>query len=143
MKELDAGHHYALDLLDCGDNAITSIRFVKRMGQKYPGNTTAYPGTNIQEVLRAVIARIKYLDRQLPCVENKSLLRHLRDCIRLLEERAAESHDRNPDERLSTKYGSTNREIECLPTCKKCGHIGCPEEVLQTNATETPEIRRK
>jgi hypothetical protein len=127
MKELDPGHHYAIDLLDYGGNAVTSIRFVKRMGENYPGNQSAYPGTNIQEVLRALIARVKYLDGQIPCVENKQLLTNLRDSVRLLEERAAHRHGRRPDWRLYEKDGSTNDQIEHLPTCKKCGHIGCPE----------------
>ncbi len=47
MKELDPGHHFALNLLDCGENAITAIRFVKRKGAKYPGNQDSYPGANI------------------------------------------------------------------------------------------------
>lgn len=126
MTEIDPGHYFALDLLDAGENAITAIRFVKRAGVRYPGNQGACPGTNMQEVLRALIARIKYLDKQDGCVENRQILRHLRDCIRLLEERAARRHKRRPDWRLYESHSpETNDQIEHLPTCWRCGHIGC------------------
>lgn len=125
MKELDPGHHYALDLLDAGENAITAIRFVKREGTRYPGNNGSYAGTNLQEPMRAMIARVKYLDAQEPCSENLVILQNLRDSIRLLEERAAHRHHRKPDWRLYEKTGETNDQIEFLDTCWKCGHIGC------------------
>lgn len=123
MITIDAGHTYALDRLDgLGDQ---ELRFVKREGAKFPGNVGHYPGTNLQEVLRACIDRVKYLDHQVQCRENLLILEHLRSCIRLLEERAAKRHGREPDVRM---YGIlTSDPIEWLPTCPKCGHIGCKE----------------
>lgn len=127
MKVLDPGHKFALDLLDFGENAVTSLTFVKRIGEKFPGNEPpAYPGTNLQEAYRAEIARHKYLDAQDPCPENQWCIRNLRNNIRFLEERAARRHGRKPDWRLYESNGlETNDQIEFLPTCKKCGHIGC------------------
>lgn len=128
MKVLDPGHKFALDIFDFGENAITMITYVKRVGDKFPGNEPpAYPGTNLQESHRAEISRVKYLDNQDPCPENQIILSNLRDNIRLLEERAARRHGRKPDRRLYDAYDrETNDQIEFLPTCRKCGHIGCP-----------------
>jgi hypothetical protein len=64
MKILDAGHRYQLDHLD-GDN-VTELTFVKRSGAMYPFNIGEYEGTNVQEVLRALIDRTEYLNRQKP-----------------------------------------------------------------------------
>lgn len=123
MITIDVGHCYALDHLD-GQGDV-ELRFVKREGRKYPGNVGHYPGTNLQEVLRACIDRVKYLDHQVQCRENLQIIYNLRDCLRLLEERAAQRHGRPADPRL---YGlGTNDPIEWLPTCPKCGHIGCKE----------------
>lgn len=128
MRVLDPGHKYALSQLDgTGEELLT---FVKREGDKFPGNVGHYTGTNLQEVLRACIDRIGYVDNQVPHNSNKIVARHLRNCIRLLEERAARRHGRLPDWRLyeGDNYPVTNDQIEYLPTCSHCGHIGCPEE---------------
>lgn len=124
MRVIDPGHKFALPHLDGDGEEI--ITYVKREGPGYPGNVGHYPGTNLQEGFRAEIARVKYLDQQDRCVENKLILNNLRDCIRLLEERAARRHGRRPDWRLYEKNGlETNDAIEFLPYCLKCGHIGC------------------
>ena len=127
MKVIDDGHKYELDHLD-GDG-VTILDFVKREGEKFPGNVGHYEGTNLQEVHRAEIDRVKHLDTQDPCPENKWILRNLRDNLRYLEERAAKRHGRRPDWRLyENGRMETNDQIEFLPTCKHCGHIGCPLE---------------
>ncbi len=124
MNTLEEGHKYALAHLD--GEGETILDFVKREGEKYPGNVGSHEGTWLQEVWRAEIERVKSLDRQDPCVENKWILRNLRDNIRFLEERAARRHKRRPDWRLYEKDGTTNDQIEYLPVCQHCGHIGCP-----------------
>lgn len=118
MKILDAGHTYELDQLDGHGYTREVLNFVKRAGPGYPGNSNPHPGTNIQEVLRALIDRVKYLNHQIPCQENDMLIANLRHSIYLLEVRAARRHGRDP---LFTSW----HEIERLPTCVKCGHIGC------------------
>jgi hypothetical protein len=119
MQEVDPGHKYELDVLDgSGPHLLT---FVKREGNNFPGNVGHYKGTNLQEVLRAMIARVKYLDKQIPCMENKEIINQFRYCILRLEGRAARRHGRLPDEKMYVSYG----EIEALSTCGLCRHIGC------------------
>jgi hypothetical protein len=126
MKIIDLGHDYALDHLDgigsMGMCSVERLRFVKREGPGYPGNVGSHAGTNIQEVLRVLIDRVKYLDSQVPCSENKQILAFLRQSIFLLERRAAKRHNRFFD----FHYGGPGIEDE--PTCPKCGHIGCGGE---------------
>jgi hypothetical protein len=127
MKIIDPGHVYDLDWLDGDpdtrglgpriDMAENRLIFVKREGDGYPGNVGHHPGTNMQEVLRALIDRVKYLDRQIPHPRNETVISNLRHSLWCLEQRAAERHGRTWD--------PTWWEIELQPTCPKCGHIGC------------------
>lgn len=121
MKVLDPGHRYQLASLDkkwwhFWKRPIT-LRFVKREGPGYPGNVGHYPGTNLQEVLRALIDRVYYLDGQISCEENDLILWHLRCSLQGLEDRAARRHGRDLD--------NFTGWIEFEPTCSLCGHIGC------------------
>ena len=120
MKVLDPGHKYKLQTID-GTNqyherALNILQFVKREGPGYPGNTGSYPGTILQELWRAEIDRIKYLNNQIPCPENYDCIKHLRMCIYALEIRAAKRHDK-------VFILPTIVDIESIPTCPKCGHI--------------------
>ena len=104
MKVIDPGHVYQLDWLDVDPNAHldastahalggwdgTDLVFVKREGPGYPGNVGRHPGTNMQEVLRALIDRVKYLDNQIPDVRNGRILDHLRLAICWVEQRAVD-----------------------------------------------------
>lgn len=119
MKVLDPGHYYLLDSLDGG--SPVALYFVKRQGPGYPGNVGTEPGTNMQEVFRALIHRSLYLNYQERCAETEAVIDHLRSCILLLEHRAARRHGRVLD--LDTIQG-----IEYRATCPKCGHIGCGGE---------------
>lgn len=127
MRVIDPGHTFALDWLDgsvttvrpsTGVPAVNTLTFVKREGERYPGNVGHYPGTNLQEVLRACISRVKYLDKQLPHEGNMEVLFHLRKAMMELELRAAERHGRYLN-------GDNWHNIEDEPTCPRCGHIGC------------------
>lgn len=120
MKVVDPGHSYLLDSLD-GGNPIPLI-FVKREGPKYPGNRTHHPGTNMQEVMRALIERCQYVYNQIPNRETEFVIENLRICIIELERRAADRHGRELEVRGA---------IDKMPTCKKCGHIGCEGECRQ------------
>lgn len=84
MKEIDRGHIYELTQLGGGTQTLT---FVKRSGGAitYPEE---WPGVQTQEVIRALIARTKYLDEVLPCVETKDALWHLRMILFMYEVRA-------------------------------------------------------
>lgn len=117
MKALDNGHVYKLDSYD-GDQYARILVFMKREGDKYPGNKGHYPGTNCQEVLRALIDRVKYLHAQIPCEENEQILLHLRGALFEFESRAAQRHGRT----LMIPFA---QPIELEPHCSKCGHIQC------------------
>lgn len=113
MKVIDPGHIYKLDTLD-GDVDVT-LTFVKREGEGYPGNIGHHAGTNIQEVLRALIDRVKYLNSQIEHPRNWMVEISLREALNQLELRAAERHGRTLSFPVS----------ESMPTCGFCGHVGC------------------
>ncbi len=118
MKIIDAGHQYELDCLDGPDKQL--LTFVKRMGDKFPFNTSAYSGTNCQEVLRVLIDRTEYLQKQKPCAETESIIGLLRSALLLFELRAARQHNK------TLSLFSTNELISEKP-CKECGHIKCQQ----------------
>lgn len=125
MEVLDKGHKYALRNLD-GDGNMQTLTFVKREGEGYPGNVGHYEGTTAQEVLRALIDRFKYVNKQIQCREDELAIRHARAIIYHLEVRAAKRHGR--------KFKTPIKQIEKAETCEKCGHIGCKGKCRQAVA---------
>ncbi len=129
MRVIDPGHYYGLSVLDAesefseNEEPEELLRFVKREGPGYPGNVGHHAGTTIQEVLRACISRLTYLDAQITDRRNHLCINHLRSVLILLEHRAAERHGRvlNLDDK-KWDYNS----VESLPVCPKCLHIDCP-----------------
>ena len=126
MKVIDPGHQYELHWLDGERPAFMDaarLRFVKREGEKFPGNVGSHSGTTLQEVLRACCNRLRYVAKQgeqLQHPENNYTLEalgHLREAIRCLEVRAAKRHGR--------QFGMTLDEAEFGIFCKECGHTGC------------------
>lgn len=117
MKELDPGHVYKLNTLD-GDQ-LNLLTFVKREGEKYPGNVGHHSGTTTQEVCRALIARTKYVNNQEAHVANILVITYLQSCIYELESRAAYRHHLEPPNETEVP------SIEELETCTICGHIWC------------------
>jgi hypothetical protein len=115
MKILDPGHDYLLDSYDGGNHE--HITFMKRHGDNFPGNVGSYPGTNCQEVIRVLIDRVKYLDNQISCHENKLTLMHLRSALLEFEVRAANRH------KIPLRVTHVQKkEPELIPVCKICGH---------------------
>lgn len=119
MIILDPGHRYQLHHLD--GYATEILTFVKRQGDKYPGNTSSYEGTNIQEVLRALIDRVQYINKQIPDKRNDYVLESLRNAFYWLENRAAFRHNR-------ALVGVDFNKIESYEVCDNCKHIGCQGE---------------
>ncbi len=117
MKVLDPGHRYELPHLD-GDGT-TLLTFVKREGEGYPGNVGHHEGAIMQEVLRALIDRAEYVDRQLPSEETQGAIRSMQLACFLLEARAARRHKRSPPSVHGAVYGEPH---------KGCGHVGCKGE---------------
>lgn len=125
MKTVIPGHLYKLDQYDTGNpvmvfNEDGDLRFMGRVGEMYPGNEVAFSGTNLQEVLRACIDRLVYLQKQKPHRCNLAALTMLRASIFVLEERAAEQKGRVVNACIDVS------EIEKISTCLTCGHIDCP-----------------
>lgn len=118
MIVIDRGHEYAMRRYD--GPGWEYLRFLKREGPGFPGNVGHYSGTNCQEVLRVLIDRVKYLDKQVPCSENAMILSNLRHALLFFEKRAADRHG------LRLMYGNGNIEDEL--TCSQCGHIVCEHE---------------
>lgn len=85
MKALYPGHLYSLDHLD-GDGK-TLLQFVQRPSLHAPRE-----GVTNQEVLRAIIDRVKHLDGEVPWVGNVQIIYHLRMAIALHESRAIMRH---------------------------------------------------
>lgn len=117
MIVIDPGHSYLVDSLDGGNPQ--PIDFVKREGQSYPGNIGHHPGTNCQELLRVLINRYQYLNKQIYSPHNISCIDYARRELWHLEYRASERHGRVLDV-------DTLVEIEDEPYCPKCGHIHRP-----------------
>ena len=116
MRVIDPGHSYALTHLD--GNLEELLTFVKRTGAGYPGNVGSHPGTNLQEVIRVCMDRVKYLDNQIRHVCNYDALEAFRQALWALEVRAPERHGRILDPMLY-------EEIELQPVCVSCGHVAC------------------
>ena len=126
MRVIDPGHEYSLDFLDADIPTVGILRFVKRIGEGYPGNNApSHPGTIIQEVLRALIDRMKYVRSQAEALkdwesasDDSIIIDSLRSILLILEDRAARRHGRGL---AAIDRFAPERE----PTCPYCGHTGC------------------
>lgn len=83
MKIIEPSHVYELHSLD-GDGTPETITFVNRE----PG--TEHPGTQTQEVLRALIDRTMHCDNCRRWAGNDKIIFHLRMALALHESRAIE-----------------------------------------------------
>lgn len=121
MKVIDPGHKFALRNLDAGADVTPQyIEFVKRVGPKYGDNAGPHPGTTIQEVCRALISRLNFVDDMEHDVANHVAISNLRNVLRALETRAAKRHGRPTPLFVDA--------IEEMAVCPLCGHIGCSGE---------------
>lgn len=120
MKILDVGHKYELLSLD-GKHPQT-LQFVKRFDpedpKRFPGNKDRYPGTTMQDVIQCLCNRIRYLQNQIPCVENEVILKNLQECLLMLEQRAAQRHGLRLE-------APTLEWLEMARLCPECGHTVC------------------
>lgn len=118
MNIFDAGHRYALSNLDAlpWEQPTQQLYFVKREGEKFPGNVGKHHGTTSQEVLRALIDRAAYVNGQIPCWQTRLSILLMGLCVWLYEQRAARRHGRSAPSFYEATYG------QC---CQKCGHVGC------------------
>lgn len=126
MEVIDPGHKFRLNVFDLDtvhemhrNHHGQVLTFVKREGPGYPGNVGHHPGTILQELWRAEISRIKYLDKQIPHPANDLCIKNLRQCIFWLELRAAERHGAKMEFQPPYSFAC----IEDIPICPKCGHV--------------------
>ncbi len=139
MKAYDPGHAYELDCISLSSGRLCShkqcLTFVKRIGDKYPGNDgCAYDGPTTQEVLRALIDRLGYVNSQKYSDYNGSVISMLRESIVLLELRAADelvAESTGDDLRSAAARFDRILDLDCesaielVPACAVCGHIMC------------------
>jgi hypothetical protein len=122
MKLLDAGHSYLVDSYDGG--ASQKIDFMKREGELYPGNVGSHPGTNCQELIRVLIDRMKYLDKQIRYPGNTTMIARQRECLYIFEDRAAQRHGRWGMFQVGMGIQGLDKIEELIP-CETCGHTFC------------------
>jgi hypothetical protein len=84
MKIIEPGHVYELHSLDGKPGETETLRFVNRE------TGTEHPGTQTQEVLRAIIDRTMHCDNCLRWSGNDKIIYHLRMALALHEARAIE-----------------------------------------------------
>lgn len=120
MRVIDPGHRYELYKLDVPEwrqDKTASLVFVKREGDKYPGNVGIHPGVTTQEVLRACADRLIYVNAQIPDANTMRALACVYYAIHALEVRAALRAGRPNQMTIATAVNGA--------TCLKCGHVGC------------------
>lgn len=107
MKEIYPGHTYELDHLDGVGKSM--LQFVQRKPHHEPKE-----GVTNQEVIRAIIARVKVLDAEVPWEGNKQILHHLRMVIALHEARALIRHVEKHDMPIEAAELSSDGHISFL-----------------------------
>lgn len=116
MRVIDPGHIYSLDVLDGSDSSNQVLTFVKRTYRSGKAENV-FPGTNCQEVLRALENRVGYLHAEKPHWLNPIIKLLLRLSIWLFEYRAAS--------RRGQSYYHTPAFATYSYTCDGCGHTDC------------------
>jgi hypothetical protein len=85
MECIKPGHTYFVKLLDSESEYNDQIiQFVDR------GHGTDKPGTTCQELLRVLIDRVQFLEKELHWDRNNEIIFHLRKALLLFEIRALE-----------------------------------------------------
>src|ERR1700674_242150 len=90
MKIIEPGHRFSIESYPPSGTEIPTynqrIHFFKKIGPEFPGNLGLEDtGTNCQELLRILISRAIYLDKQQPCIETKLIIHDLRESLRQFE----------------------------------------------------------
>lgn len=120
MKIIDPGHHYLAE--GVAGAQPQPITFVKNRGEKYPGNKgEPHAGILSQELIRILIDRTGYLNRQGSCAETEYALSALRQALAWFEVRAARCRGDHIHLWRATA-------LETQPVCEVCGHNCCGRE---------------
>lgn len=86
MRVVEPGHEYELDHLE--SEGHETLTFIRRSSGAIDYGDGEHPGTNVQEVLRALIDRTEYLNNVLPSVETLDAAWFLRMALFCYEARA-------------------------------------------------------
>jgi hypothetical protein len=129
MKERDPGHIYELGHLEGDGKEI--LTFVKHLGGS-ASYAEEYPGTTSQEVLRALIARTKFVDGIEDCIENQWAIEGMRKAIWQFEARAWRRRQQHMARKAGKHFSGAFvpfgwEHIEDIPSCLTCKHIYCDE----------------
>jgi len=101
LKIIETGHVY--DLKNLESPGFQRLTFIKRSGGAIQ-YADEHPGTNTQEVLRALIERTEYLNSVIPCAETQDAVYFLRMALYSYEVRAW----RRKQEKLNKKAPQHN-----------------------------------
>ena len=112
MNIIDPGHTYQLAFNK--SEGVTELRFMKDSEH----NEGSYEGTSNQEVLRALIDRILFLNRQKSSEYNQQILKHLRSALVLHECRHLEREVDKCKAVEQIPITATGHIIGVLPTIK-------------------------
>ena len=109
---MPARHHHSTE------GTVASVNGVATAGTcgSSPGNVGRAEGVTIQEVLRALIDRAEYVNRQTPCAETGETIALMTAAVQRMEARAARLHGREAPSAEECVRGSA---------CDRCGHVGC------------------
>lgn len=89
MKVLTPGHLYSLDNFEGGQHLL---QFIHKEPVN-PGSTelkTIDNGTTNEEVLRALLDRMRFLQKAFPCVENQNTITCLSEALYWLDKRTSD-----------------------------------------------------
>ena len=109
MQIKQPGHVYSLANKHAGEQTLLFFKDLP------VGDLNNHDGVLCQEVLRALIDRVNFLQTTLPCHENVEIATKLRECLVLFETRAARRT-------LEKSYAKTGLNIEQLPVHEN-GHV--------------------
>lgn len=86
MEIVEFGHKYLLPHLE--SEGHETLTFIRRTSEAIDYGDAEHPGTNTQEVIRALIDRTLYLNEVLPAVETLDAVYYLRMALFCYEARA-------------------------------------------------------
>lgn len=92
MQVLFEGHTYHLDNFDKINEVGQTIQFIRKV-PRHVGSTeleTMEDGTTNEEVLAALVDRMKYLQAKFPCRENAIVITKLEESLMWLNKRTAD-----------------------------------------------------
>ncbi len=120
MKVIDEGHSYLLQNFDNDGKSEPEcyLYFVKREGEKYPGNEGSHPGTIMQEAIRAIINRCRYVNAQKWNRHTDNVIGDMQMALWRLEVRHMTLHG-------GSGFPYPPEIIASISFCLKCGHIMC------------------